>query len=73
MSRSHPGEGAATGRSSGRTFSVQEAFEAAISELDARPSFPDELVRVEIVRIGAEVGGIDGRRVAVVDVKRVTP
>ena len=60
----------ATGHSSTR-LSIQEAFEDAVRQLDTSASFPDAMVEVEVLRIGAEIGGITGREVAVVNVQRV--
>jgi hypothetical protein len=52
-------------------FSFEEAFQNAIKALPARkPSHPDELVRIEVKKIGAELGGIAGLRLMFVEVER---
>jgi hypothetical protein len=41
-------------------YSFEEAFRNAIKALSLTPSYPDELIQVTIVEIGAEIGGIAG-------------
>ena len=50
-------DGTAVGRS--RSLSFQEAFADALRQLPS-PSFPDALLKVEVVEVGGEFGGIAG-------------
>jgi len=66
-----PQSDTATGYSS--AFSFEEAFQNAIDRLPKRPpSHPDELVRIEVKKIGAELGGFVGFHHLFVEVERTS-
>lgn len=53
------------------SFSFEEAFQDAITNLPKRqPSHPDELVRITVTKTGAEMGGIAGFHHLFVEIER---
>jgi hypothetical protein len=57
-------------KSSGRGRTFDGALADAVDKLpEHKPTHPDELCVVTVTQLGAEYGGIDGRRDVVLDIE----